>query len=140
MSKKIQTIEVQNIAISISKVKNDDYICLTDMAKAKDGDARAADIIKNWIRNRSTLEFIGTWEQMYNPNFKVVEFDHLKMQAGLASFVLSPGQWVEKTNAIGIYVHSGRYGGTYAHSDIAFEFGSAISPAMYSIWRNLYNA
>ena len=128
MSKKIQTIEVQNIAISISKVKDDDFICLTDMAKAKEGDARAADIIKNWIRNRSTLEFVGTWEQMYNPNFKVVEFDHFKMQAGLPSFVLSPGQWVEKTNAIGIYVQSGRYGGTYAHKDIAFEFGSAISP------------
>ena len=128
MSKKIQTIEVQNIAINISKVKDDDFICLTDMAKAKEGDARAADIIKNWIRNRSTLEFVGTWEQMYNPNFKVVEFDHFKMQAGLPSFVLSPGQWVEKTNAIGIYVQSGRYGGTYAHKDIAFEFGSAISP------------
>ena len=128
MNRKTQTIEVQNIAISISKVKDDDFICLTDIAKAKEGDARAADIIKNWIRNRSTLEFIGTWEQMYNPNFKVVEFDHFKMQAGLPSFVLSPGQWVEKTNAIGLYVQSGRYGGTYAHKDIAFEFGSAISP------------
>ena len=128
MNKKTQTIEVQNIAISISKVKDDDFICLTDMAKAKEGNARAADIIKNWIRNRSTLEFIGTWEQLYNSNFKVVEFDHFKMQAGLPSFVLSPGQWVEKTNAIGLYVQSGRYGGTYAHKDIAFEFGSAISP------------
>ena len=128
MSNKIQIIEVQNIAISISKVKDDDFICLTDMAKAKEGDARAADIIKNWIRNRSTLEFLGTWEQMYNPDFKVVEFDHFRMQAGLPSFVLSPGQWVGKTNAIGIYVQSGRYGGTYAHKDIAFEFGSAISP------------
>ena len=128
MNKKIQIIEVQNIAISISKVKDDDFICLTDMSKGKEGDARAADIIKNWIRNRSTLEFLGTWEQMYNPDFKVVEFDHFKMQAGLASFVLSPGQWVGKTNAIGIFVQSGRYGGTYAHKDIAFEFGSAISP------------
>lgn len=100
MNKKIQIIEVQNISISISKVKDDDFICLTDMAKAKEGDARAADIIKNWIRNRYTLEFLGTWEQMYNPNFKVVEFDHFKMQAGLPSFVLSPGQWVEKTNAV----------------------------------------
>ncbi|MEI6139433.1 MAG: KilA-N domain-containing protein [Mariniphaga sp.] len=128
MNKKIQVIDVQNITINISKVKDDDFICLTDMAKAKEGDARAADIIKNWIRNRSTLEFIGTWEQMYNPDFKVVEFDHFKMQAGLPSFVLSPGQWVDKTNAIGIFVQSGRYGGTYAHKDIAFEFGSAISP------------
>ena len=81
MNKKTQSIEVQNIVISISKVKDDDFICLTDMAKAKEGDARAADIIKNWIRNRSTLEFIGTWEQLYNPNFKVVEFDHFKMNS-----------------------------------------------------------
>ena len=98
------------------------------MAKAKDGYGRAADIIKNWMRNRSTLEFVGTWEQMYNPDFKVVEFNHFKMEAGLPSFVLSPSQWVEKTNAIGLYVKPGRYGGTYAHKDIAFEFGSAISP------------
>jgi hypothetical protein len=80
MSNKIQIIEVQNIAISISKVKDDDFICLTDMAKAKEGYARAADIIKNWIRNRSTLEFLGTWEHMYNPDFKVVEFDHFRMK------------------------------------------------------------
>jgi len=124
----IKTIQVQNVAIAITSVKEDDFICITDMAKAKEGDARAADIIKNWIRSRTTLEFIGTWEQMHNPDFKVVEFDHFKMQAGLPSFVLSAGQWVEKTNAKGIYVQSGRYGGTYAHKDIAFEFGSAISP------------
>ena len=92
------------------------------------GEARAADIIKNWIRTRTTLEFLGTWEPLYNPNFKVVEFDHFKMQAGLPSFVLSTSEWVEKTNAIGIYVKQGKYGGTYAHKDIAFEFGSAISP------------
>jgi len=128
MSKKVHVIEVQNIPISISKVKDDDFICLTDMAKAKDGNARAADIIKNWIRNRSTLEFLGTLELLNNPGFKVVEFDHFRMQAGLPSFVLSPGHWVEQTNAIGMYVQSGRYGGTYAHKDIAFEFGSAISP------------
>ena len=128
MSKKSNTIQVQNIPISVITEKGNDYICLTDMAKAKDGEARAADIIKNWIRTRTTLEFLGTWEVMYNPNFKVVEFDHFKMQAGLPSFVLSPGQWIEKTNAIGMYVNAGRYGGTYAHKDIAFEFGSAISP------------
>jgi hypothetical protein len=98
------------------------------MAKAKEGESRAADIIKNWIRTRTTLEFLGTWEMMYNPDFKVVEFDHFKMQAGLPTFVLSAKQWIEKTNAIGVYVQSGRYGGTYAHKDIAFEFGSAISP------------
>jgi len=126
--KKNSTIKVQNIPISIITQNGNDFICLTDMAKAKEGDARAADIIKNWIRTRTTLEFIGTWEEMYNPDFKVVEFDHFKMNAGLPSFVLSPGQWIEKTNAIGMYVNAGRYGGTYAHKDIAFEFGSAISP------------
>lgn len=128
MSKKNKIIQVQEIAVSVISDDGNDYICLTDMAKAKGGEARAADIIKNWIRTRTTLEFLGTWEEMYNPNFKVVEFDHFKMQAGLPSFVLSPGQWVEKTAAIGIYVKAGRYGGTYAHKDIAFEFGSAISP------------
>lgn len=121
-------IEVNGTIISITQQDGDDYICLTDIANARDGEGRAADIIKNWIRNRGTLEFIGTWEQLNNPDFKVVEFDHFRMQAGLPSFVLSPGNWVEKTNAIGIYVKAGRYGGTYAHKDIAFEFCSAISP------------
>jgi hypothetical protein len=126
MSKK-ETITVQGTAITVVSEKNDDYISLTDMANAKEGEARAADIIKNWIRTRTTLEFLGTWEQLYNPNFKVVEFDHFKMQAGLPSFVLSTSEWIEKTNAIGIYVKQGKYGGTYAHKDIAFEFVSAIS-------------
>lgn len=128
MSQKTQIIKVQNALISFITVNNDDFICITDIAKVKEGDSRAADIIKNWVRSRTTLEFLGTWEQMNNPNFKVVEFDHFKMQAGLPSFVLSPGQWIEKTNSIGMYVRSGRYGGTYAHKDIAFEFCSAISP------------
>ena len=122
------TIDVAGTVVTITRQYGDDYISLTDIANAKEGDGRAADIIKNWIRNRGTLEFIGTWEQMNNPSFKVVEFDHLKMQAGLPSFVLSPGQWVEKTNAVGLYVKAGRYGGTFAHKDIAFEFCSAISP------------
>ncbi|MBA4409492.1 MAG: DNA-binding protein [Odoribacter sp.] len=128
MNQKIKVIKVQEIEISIVTSKENDFICITDIAKSKIGESRAADIIKNWIRNRSTLEFLGTWEQMYNPDFKVVEFDHFKMQAGLPSFVLSPGQWVEKTNAKGIYVKLGKYGGTYAHKDIAFEFCSAVSP------------
>jgi len=89
---KTKIIQVQNIPITVISEKGNDFICLTDMAKAKEGDARAADIIKNWIRTRTSLEFIGTWEEMYNPNFNVVEFDHFKMQAGLPSFVLSPGQ------------------------------------------------
>ncbi len=128
MGRKTQTLEVKNISVSLTTIHDEDYICITDIAKAKTGDSRAADIIKNWIRNRATLEFLGTWEQMYNPDFKVVEFDHFKMQAGLPSFVLSPGQWIKKTSAAGMYVRSGRYGGTYAHKDIAFEFCSAINP------------
>ena len=126
MAKK-ETITVQGAVITVISDKNNDYISLTDMANAKEGEARAADIIKNWIRTRTTLEFLGSWEQLYNPNFKVVEFDHFKMQAGLPSFVLSVSEWIEKTDAIGIYAKSGRYGGTYAHKDIAFEFGAAIS-------------
>ena len=88
---------------------------------------RAADIIKNWIRNRYTIEFLGTWEMIHNPGFKVVEFDHFRKQAGLPSFVLSASAWIERTNAIGIVVRKGRYGGTFAYKDIAFEFGTAIS-------------
>ncbi len=125
---KINTIDIKNAIVSITKIEEEDYICLTDMAKAKEGDNRAADVIKNWIRTRTTIEFLGTWETMYNPDFNVVEFDHFKMEAGLPTFVLSPKQWAEKTGAIGIISKSGRYGGTYAHRDIAFEFGAAISP------------
>ena len=110
-----------------SSVEEQDYISLTDMATAKEGDNRSADIIKNWLRNRYTIEFLGTWEVIHNPNFKVVEFDHFRMSAGLPSFVLSASEWIERTNAVGIIVKKGRYGGTYAHKDIAFEFGSAIS-------------
>ncbi len=124
---KNKTIQVQNIPIALSTDGGHDFICLTDMANAKEGESRAADIIKNWLRNRYTLEFLGTWEQIHNPDFKVVEFDHFKMQAGLPSFVLSVSEWIEKTNAKGITVKKGKYGGTYAHVDIAFEFGSAIS-------------
>lgn len=124
---KNKTIQVQNIPIALSTDGGHDFICLTDMANAKEGESRAADIIKNWLRNRYTLEFLGTWEQMHNPDFKVVEFDHFKMRAGLPSFVLSVSEWIEKTNAKGMTVKKGKYGGTYAHVDIAFEFGSAIS-------------
>ena len=126
MSKK-ETINVQGTVITVITAKENDYISLTDMANAKAGQMRAADVIKNWIRTRTTLEFLGAWEQLYNPDFNVVEFDHFKMQAGLPSFVLSTSEWIEKTNAIGIDVKQGKYGGTYAHKDIAFEFGSAIS-------------
>ena len=120
-------INVQNTEVTVINFEEKDYISLTDMAGAKENESRAADVIKNWLRNRYTIEFLGTWEMIHNPDFKVVEFDHFKMQAGLPSFVLSCSEWIEKTNAIGIIVKKGRYGGTYAHKDIAFEFGSAIS-------------
>ena len=120
-------IIVKDAPITIISVDQRDYISLTDMANAKGSASRAADIIKNWLRNRYTLEFLGTWEQINNPWFKVVEFDHFKSQAGLPSFVLSVSEWIKKTNAVGIIVKKGKYGGTYAYKDIAFEFGSAIS-------------
>ena len=126
--KKTTSITVQDVPVTIMNVDQRDYISLTDMAKARTDAGRAADVIKNWLRARSTLEFLGTWEVMYNPNFKVVEFDHFKSEAGLHTFTLSAKEWIEKTNAVGIYVQAGRCGGTYAHKDIAFEFGSAISP------------
>lgn len=126
--KKNRIITVQDIPVTITQTEIEDYICITDIAAAKSDDYRAADVIKNWMRNRNTLEFLGTWESIYNPNFKVVEFDHFKQQAGLHTFVLSVSEWIEKTNAIGMFVKKGRYGGTFAHKDIAFEFASAISP------------
>lgn len=119
---------MQNLPITISKEEIDDYICITDIAAAKSDDSRAADVVRNWLRNRRTLEFLATWEEMYNPNFKVFESEHFKKQAGLLTFTPSVSEWVEQTNAIGIFVKKGRYGGTYAHKDIAFEFASAISP------------
>jgi hypothetical protein len=120
-------IQVENTEITILTIGEKDYISLTDMANAKEGESRAADVIKNWIRTRYAVEFLSIWEQINNPNFKVVESDHFKMQAGLPNFVLSATEWIEKTNAVGIVVKRGKYGGTYAHKDIAFEFGSAIS-------------
>jgi hypothetical protein len=119
--------KILNNEITLIQNNEKDYIFLTDMANAKESVSRAADIIKNWIRTRYAIEFLSTWELIYNPNFKVVESDHFKTQAGLPSFVLSAGEWIEKTNAVGIIVKKGKYGGTYAHKDIAFEFGSAIS-------------
>ena len=125
---KNKVIEVQNVHISISKQKLDDYICITDIAKAKSDSVRAADVVRNWLRNRGTLEYLSVWEQIYNPNFKVFESEHFKKQAGLLTFTPSVSEWVNETNAIGLYVKRGKYGGTYAHKDIAFEFASASSP------------
>ncbi len=120
-------ITVSGNEVTIINIDEKDYISLTDMANAKESESRAADIIKNWLRNRYTLEFLGTWELVHNPKFKVVEFDHFKSHAGLPSFVLSVSEWIEKTSAIGLIVKKGKYGGTFAHKDIAFEFCSAIS-------------
>ncbi|MES9861952.1 MAG: KilA-N domain-containing protein [Candidatus Thiodiazotropha sp. LLP2] len=103
-----------------------EYICITDIAKYKNSN-RTDDLIRNWLRNRNTIEFLGIWEQLNNPYFKPVEFDGFKKQAGLNSFTLTPKQWIEKTAAIGIISKAGRYGGTYAQKDIAFEFASWIS-------------
>ncbi|KAA6338169.1 hypothetical protein EZS27_013811 [termite gut metagenome] len=121
---KMNIITVQNVPISISVENNDDYICLTDMVKEKDGD----DHIRNWMRNRNTIEFLGTWEHLHNSNFKGVEFDTFLHEAGANRFNMTPRKWIEATNAVGIISKAGRNGGTYAHKDIAFEFGSWISP------------
>ena len=119
-------ITVLSSEIATLKIREEDYICITDIAKYKD-DALANDIIKNWLRNRNTIEFLGVWEQLNNPDFKPVEFDGFRKEAGLNSFTMSPTKWINGTNAIGLIVKSGRYGGTYAHKDIAFEFASWVS-------------
>ena len=106
--------------------ERDDFISLTDIAKLKDSD-NPRYIIQNWLRNRNTIEFLGVWESLYNPSFNRVEFDAFRSQAGLNSFVMTPQKWVESTRAIGIISKAGRYGGTYAHKEIAFEFASWIS-------------
>ncbi|WP_270517735.1 KilA-N domain-containing protein [Megamonas funiformis] len=120
-------IHANGVDIRINTINEIDYISLTDIAKKQNAEY-PADIIKNWLRSKNTIEFLGVWEQLNNPNFKLVEFDQFKNEAGLNSFVLSPQKWIDKTNAIGIISKSGRYGGTYAHSDIAFEFASWLSP------------
>lgn len=117
---------VKGMDIAIFSQKDEDYICITDIARYKNLE-RTDDLIRNWLRNRNTIEFLGIWEQLNNPGFKPVEFDGFRKQAGLNSFTLTPSQWIEKTNALGIISRPGRYGGTYAHKDIAFEFASWIS-------------
>jgi hypothetical protein len=124
-NKKI-TIEVQGTAIAIVSQKDEDYISLTDIAKYRNKQEPFA-IINNWMRSRSTIEFLGLWEKLSNPDFKPLEFERFRSEAGNNYFVLSPQRWIESTNAIGFISKSGRYGGTYAHKDIAFEFASWIS-------------
>ncbi|MBQ9183848.1 MAG: KilA-N domain-containing protein [Neisseriaceae bacterium] len=117
-------ITVQNTEITLVRINDEDYLCLTDMLKAKDGDF----FITDWLRNRNTLEYIGIWEKVYNPNFNYGEFAIIKSQSGLNSFKISVKEFVAKTNAISLQAKAGRYGGTYAHKDIAFEFAMWISP------------
>jgi len=120
-------IEVRGREITIvNHLSSDDYISLTDIARYKNEDA-PNDVIKNWLRNKNTIELLGLWEKLNNNNFKPVEFDGFRNEAGLNHFVLSPKKWIETTNAIGLLSKSGRYGGTYAHKDIAFEFASWVS-------------
>ncbi len=119
-------MKVKGVEIRVNIIDQNDYISLTDIAKYKNPDA-PADVIKNWLRNKNTIELLGLWEKLHNPDFKLVEFDQFRNEAGYNHFVLSPQKWIEKTNAIGIISKSGRYGGTYAHKDIAFEFASWVS-------------
>ena len=127
MSKPVKTtLEVKGTAITVLSQQEDDTISLTDIARYRNPE-HTDDLIRNWLRNRNTVEFLGVWERLYNPAFNPVEFDGIRIQAGLNSFTLTPKQWIEKTGAIGIVSRAGRYGGTFAHKDIAFEFASWIS-------------
>ncbi len=118
-------IIVQNTDITIINVNGEDYVSITDLARHKSDDPTA--VIGNWMRNRNTIEFLGIWESLYNPDFKHLEFEVFRKEAGLNAFTLSPKKWIETTNAIGLTSKSGRYGGTFAHKDIAFKFASWIS-------------
>ncbi|MGD8782650.1 MAG: KilA-N domain-containing protein [Ignavibacteria bacterium] len=122
----VRKIVVKGVDINLFTKENEEYISLTDIAKSRDNE-RTNYIIQNWLRNRNTIEFIGLWEIIHNPDFKRIEFDAFRNQSGLNSFSLTPQRWIETTNAIGIISKSGRYGGTFAHQDIAFEFASWIS-------------
>ena len=118
-------ITVKDTSVTVISVNTNDYICLTDIARHKSDDPNA--VIGNWLRNRNTIEYLGIWESLYNPDFRPLEFEGFRKEAGLNAFTLSPQKWINATNAIGIVSKSGRYGGTYAHKDIAFKFASWIS-------------
>ncbi|QHI68811.1 KilA-N domain-containing protein [Tichowtungia aerotolerans] len=123
---KIQKIDVMERMVAVQKLHQDDYISITDIARHRDQE-RSDYIIQNWMRNRNTIEFLGIWEQLNNPDFNSIEFDGIRNQAGLNSFSLTPKRWISSTGAIGIVAKTGRYGGTFAHKDIAFEFASWVS-------------
>ena len=146
MATKTFTITVQGVEIAVTTIGEQDYISLTDMIKAKDGNF----FITDWLRNKNTLEYIGAWEALYNQNFNYGEFAIIKNESGANSFKISVKEFVSRTNAIGIKAKTGRYGGTYAHKDIAFNFGMWISPIfqlyivkeyqrLKEIENNLYN-
>ncbi|MDO9319571.1 MAG: KilA-N domain-containing protein [Gammaproteobacteria bacterium] len=120
------TLDVQGTNVTVIRQVSDDFISLTDIAKHKEP-GRSDHVIQNWMRSRNTIEFLGVWERLNNTDFKPLEFEGFKKQAGLNSFVLTPRQWIDTTNASGLVSKSGRYGGTFAHKDIAFEFASWIS-------------
>jgi hypothetical protein len=122
-----KTIIVESFEIVLYSQNNEDFISLTDMARYRDAE-RTNYIIQNWLRTRNAIDFCGLWEQLHNPHFKRIEFDAFKTEAGTNSFTLTPQKWIDTTNAIGMVSKSGRYGGTFAHRDIAFEFASWISP------------
>ncbi|MDP2207973.1 MAG: KilA-N domain-containing protein [Bacteroidota bacterium] len=124
--KKNTKLNVKGTEISLTSQKSEDYISLTDIARYKNKN-EPKDVVKNWMRSRTTIEFLGLWEKLHNPNFKGVEFDSFMYEAGSNSFVLSPSKWIEATNAIGIISRAGNTGGTFAHQDIAFEFAAWVS-------------
>jgi len=126
VKKKNQKIEVSGTEVAIIQRENEEFVCITDIARYKNPEA-PADIVKNWLRSKNTIELLGLWEKLNNPDFKLVEFDQFKSEAGYNHFVLSPKKWIETTHAIGLQSKSGRYGGTYAHVDIAMEFASWVS-------------
>lgn len=119
-------LNVNGNQIALYQSEDDDYISLTDIARYKSD--TPADVIKSWLRSKDTIQFLGVWESINNPDFKVGEFDHFKSSAGTNAFTLSPSKWINDTNAVGLIAKAGRYGGTYAHKDIAFEFASWVSP------------
>ncbi|OGK27031.1 DNA-binding protein [Candidatus Roizmanbacteria bacterium RIFCSPHIGHO2_02_FULL_40_13b] len=123
----MKKIIAQGLQIAVVKDNEEEYISLTDMAKFKDREATGI-VIVNWLSTKYTIQFMGTWEQVHNPNFNVMEFNNIKNEAGSNGFIVSSSKWIKKTNAIGIRSSAGRYGGTFAHRDIAFEFASWISP------------
>lgn len=120
-----KSLTVKGVEVNLTSKDDEDYISLTDMTKSFNG---ADQLIKNWLQNRATVDFLGVWEQLNNPGFNLVEFHLIKNEAGLNRFVMSAKQWTERTKGIGLLARAGRYGGTFAHKDIAFEFGSWLSP------------